>query len=327
MVATGQSMLLGYTDAFYNGASVVRSERPVHAAVGHADAPHNYSQAAFNVAGPAGNGDYTVTVTNEGVHDFTWTIELPPWPPVLGLGIRGWLSGLKSPRQILNSLHSARYTIDNTLRPDYQLIAPKTAEARILIVPQPNAETFDNHIAAHETQHVRDHRALADAIFGPIDTWLYTVRTKQLQYVGSEVAGIKSHLNLAGKYSLSQHRILRYWITCCGQSGDLYHATRLGTAPKLRWIGTTYNDAKTRATVLLHLAAEQLMPGFPAGPHGTFFNLHPLNRELDGQEDALRADGGAAAARVIKADNVPTLANGAAVNLDLADNRDLWTPW
>jgi hypothetical protein len=178
-------------------------------------------------------------------------------------------------------------------------------------------------------QHARDHRALAKALFVPLDRWLKMAKDKAIRFVGDNEGYIKGQVGNAGNYTTGGLRLVRYWIKCCEETGDLFHATQLGGAPSLQYVGTSYGGGYVTATVMLHVSAARLMRAMPDGPHGTFFNLRPLDHEIDGNEEKLRADGGAEPGdndRVIISDNMPNLGHGAAVQVRRADMEPIAFP-
>lgn len=316
MVASGESMLLGYTTAAYEGSNVIASAPPsVHSLIGGAAEPRDFVKSTLAVVENQ-DGTFTGSVTDEGAHHFTWTIELPPLTqPDLG-GVAAWTSSYKPAKALMKQIYSPRYVIGNTLRPQWQILNPRTVDARIVIRPQPAAASFDDHIRFHELQHVMDHRALATAIFGPLDTWLTTAKTKAILFHSESRFTIGAHVRMAGGYATGDLRILRYWIQACGQSGDLFHATANGAAPVLRWASTSYTNSGTKADVILELSASHLMAAPPVGAHAHFTKLRPLNHPIDGNEQAIGTSANAQPARVIQTDNLGARANGYQVELD-----------
>jgi hypothetical protein len=183
---------------------------------------------------------------------------------------------------------------------------------RLELVPHPTYDAFVEHVKRHEMQHVADHHWLAGQIFGPWDTWLQTVATRNIRFRSIEPAA--GTVGLAAGYAESTERIQNYWQVSCKQSGDLYHGTAKGGPPRLTVLGvesTSWYPEKV-LRVRIEVRDPITAPITMTSPPHHVFKLKPVSQRLGGNEPPLEYQDGVAPPRVI----TEYLDRGGVVDLD-----------
>lgn len=177
------------------------------------------------------NSARVISVPN---HNINWPMFLPPRPVDGTWTAQTKISGhLVKARieAVLTSRRRANRKVKEQFDPavNRRLLDPRKLYT-VQLKPEPDPETFMNHIKNHEYQHAADHKWLAERIIGWWDAWLTELMQRQITVVARNgVEGLGSGFS----YSIGVPRIIMYWCRMANYSGDLYHDTRAGEYPVL----------------------------------------------------------------------------------------------
>ncbi len=319
-VILGQPMLLGYTEVLYLGQRIAGTEKrralPSFAGVLNLAEPSSYAWPTL--AEQTIGRNFQVQVTAEGRHVFDWNVIQPPLLNFMFVhndqSAGGWLSDQRrSTVQAALALRGCNAANHEAMAEALQQMTP--GFCRVLIQPLPGWQRFDDQVKNHEMQHVADHKALAECIFGPLDAWQIAAKNKRVLFRGPERGTLKNKVNLAN-YATTANRIVRYWVQCCDDSGEMFHASRDGAPPILRFVRIFHHDGD----YVVHFTVEaQTLIGdrdMDSGAHQNFFNLKPIggSSPINGNDPHLAANN-ARPNRRIDLFDVHNLANDSVVEI------------